>query len=179
MTIADINEISTLIAAAIAAGATLIAVLLTSLFNYKTAKLNNQTQIKQKIKELKLERIEELYLLFDKWQINFSSIYIFHYRCYIGKLTYSQVLEGTTKLDLLAPGEHQKYQMIMTVHFHPLLKDYERIEKARRLIAPFLSDPLGSGLSAQDFERYQINFEQESELFKTKISALAHKILED
>ncbi|NER62528.1 hypothetical protein G3435_26500 [Pseudomonas sp. MAFF212428] len=67
----------------------------------------------------------------------------------------------------------------MTVHFHSLLKDYERIEKARQLIAPFLSDPLESGLSAQDFEKYQINFEQESELFKTKVSALAHKILED
>ncbi|NER63552.1 hypothetical protein G3436_06125 [Pseudomonas sp. MAFF212427] len=71
MTIADIKEISTLIAAAVAAGATLIAVLLTSLFNFKTAKLNNQTQNRQKTKELKLERIEELYLLFDKWQIKF------------------------------------------------------------------------------------------------------------
>ncbi|NER62527.1 hypothetical protein G3435_26495 [Pseudomonas sp. MAFF212428] len=72
MTIADIKEISTLIAAAVAAGATLIAVLLTSFIQLlKPRKLNNQTQNRQKTKELKLERIEELYLLFDKWQIKF------------------------------------------------------------------------------------------------------------
>lgn len=179
MQISDIKEITPLIAAAIAALATLLAVLITSTFNFKTAKLNNKTQNQQKTKEIKLSKIEDLYLLFDKWQINFSNVYLLHYRCYKGKLTYTQVLDETMKLDLLAPGDYQKYKMIMAVHYPSLLNDYKVVENARSLLSPFLSDPNESRLSASDFEKLQIHFEKQAEEFKIKISSLAHRILDN
>lgn len=176
MQIAELKEIAPLLAGAIAATATILAVMVTSAFNLRVAKINIEAQSKQKTKELKLEKLEELYFLFDKWQLHFGNIYLFHLRCYRGLLRFEDILELTSKLTTLAPGEAQKYKMIMMVHFPSLAHEYEPVETGRKLLVPFLSDPSKNKLTADEFEKLQISFEEASETFKLKISSLAHTI---
>lgn len=177
MQISELKEIAPLLAGVVAAGATLLAVVVTSLFNIRVARLNIEAQGCQKAKELKIEKLEELFFLFDKWQLNFSNIYLHHLRCYKGKLTYNEVMELSRGLTLLAPGEVQKYRMIMELHFPSLVQEYAPVEAARKRLVPFLSDQGISKLSTQEFESYQVAFEEVCETFKSKISALAHETL--
>ena len=177
MQIAELKEIAPLLAGGVAAGATLLAVIVTSLFNLRVARLNIEAQSRQKAKELKLEKLEELFFLFDKWQLNFSNIYLHHLRCYRGRLTFKEVMELVNGATLLAPGEAQKYRMIMDLHFPALSQAYAPVDAARKRLVPFLSDPSVSKLSTQEFESNQVAFEEACEAFKSKVSALAHETL--
>lgn len=179
MQIIDLKEISALLAAALAALATLLAVSVTSFFNLKVAKINIEAQSRQKAKELKLQKLEELFFLFDKWQVNFSNVYLCHLRCYKGRLNFNEVLDHVNELSLLAPGDAQRYRMLMEIHFPSLVIEYTEVELARRRIVPFLDDPRESKLDVGEFEHLQVVFEQASDSFKAKISSLAHKTLRE
>lgn len=178
MQIAELKEIAPLLAGGVGAGATLLAVIVTSLFNLRVARLNIEAQSRQKAKELKLEKLEELFFLFDKWQLNFSNIYLLHLRCYRGRITFKEVMELVNRPTLLAPGEGQKYRVIMDLHFPSLAQAYVPVEAARHHIVPFFSDPSVSKLSAQEFESYQVAFEEACEAFKSKVRSLAHETLD-
>lgn len=179
MQIAELKEITPLLAAAIAASATLLAVAVTNYFNLKVSKVNIETQRKQKIKELTLEKLEDLFFLFDKWKTHFSNIYLCYLRCHRGKLAFNDVLDQVNELTLLAPGEAQKFKMIMEVYFPYLAKEYQLVETARKRIVPFLSDPQEKKINVQEFESYQVAFEQACDVFKSKISSLAQATLSE
>lgn len=170
----EIKDITPLLTGVITATAAILAVIVTSLFNLTVAKTNINAQSKQKTKELKLEKLEELYMLFDKWQLNFSQIYLLHLRCYRGLLKFQDSHDLIKNINSLAPGEAQKYKMIMMVHFPSLADEYEPVEVGRKLLVPFLSDPNINKLPTKDFENLQISFEKSCEKFKSKISFLAH-----
>lgn len=167
----DIKDIAPILSGAIGALATLFAVTVTSFFNFKVAKLNLDEQRRQKSEERKLEKLEELFFLFDKWRINFSNVYLCHFRCYKGKLSFREVLETVNGFSSIGPGEAQKYKMILDIHFPSLQAAYSHVEAARRKIVPFLSDPNESKLSVQDFVKAQVAFERACEEFKSSISA--------
>ncbi|WP_141758610.1 hypothetical protein [Duganella sp. HH105] len=135
------KELSPIFAAAIGAGATLLGVTVTSIFNAFATSRAVKNQRRQKDKELKLEKMEELFFLFDKWQIHYSTVYLDHLRCHLGKLKYIDVMESTKKQNLLAPGEAQKYKMLLELYFPILAPSYTHVEAGRRAITPFLCDP--------------------------------------
>ncbi len=95
----EIKDIAIIIGGLVTAISTLLAVVITNLFNLKLSKSNSETQAKQKYAEQRILKIEEIYLLFEKWEVNVSKIYLLHLRCYSGKLSYSQVLELTVGAD--------------------------------------------------------------------------------
>ena len=173
MQLADIKDIAPILSGAIGALATLLAVAVTSFFNFRVARLNLNEQRRHRSEEMKLEKLEELFLIFDKWQIHFSNIYLYHLRCYKGLLTFAQVLEAVNGSTSLAPGDAQKYKMLLEVHFPSLRTAYAPVEQARQMIVPFLSDPSVSKLNAKDFVNAQVAFEEASEKFKSCISSLA------
>jgi hypothetical protein len=175
--LADIGfkDIAIIIGGIITAVSTLSAVLITSRFNLKLARLNLETQSQQKDYERRLLKVEEIYLLFEKWETSFSTIYLTHLRCYLGKLDYPSVMELTKTSAILLPGEAQKLKMLMNVHFPKLAHDYRLINEARHRIAPFLCDPNESKLKAEDFISAQEDFEKVCVDFKSKISHLAQE----
>lgn len=175
MLFSDLKDIAPILSGAIGAVATLLAVVVTSFFNFKVAKLNLDEHRRHRSEELKLEKLEELFLLFDRWQLNFSSVYLCHLRCFRGKLQFNEVLETVKDFNFLTPGDAQKYKMIMEVHFPALKAAYAPVEEARARIAPFLSDPVVTKLTAKDFESAQVAFEKACEEFKSCISSLAHE----
>lgn len=175
MQLTDLKDIAPILSGAIGAMATLLAVVVTSFFNFKVAKLSLDEHRRHRSEELKLEKLEELFLLFDKWQLNFSNVYLCHLRCYRGKLQFNEVFETVKGFNLLTPGDAQKYMMILEVHFPSLKVAYAPVEEARSRIVPFLNDPAVNKLSAKEFEIVQVAFEEACEKFKSCISSLAHE----
>ena len=172
-----LNVSDSLLVSGIAAGATLLAVVVTSAFNIIVARLNIDAQSRSKAKELRIAKLEDLFYLFDKWQMNFSQIYLLHLRCHRGKISYREVEELVGKQILLAPGEALKYRMIMDLHFPSLTKEYALVEDARKCLVPFLSDPAVTKVTVTDFIDRQVEFETACDSFKSKMSALGHDIL--
>jgi len=166
----DFKDIAIVLSSAIAAIATLSGVAITNFFNHRLARFNLESQNMQKDKERKLEKIEEIYFLYEKWEVAFSNIYLINFRCYVGKLNYLQVMELVKAQNSLLPGDAQKIKMLLNVHFPILTEAYKEVNEARGKIAPFLSDPAESKLSAKDFLAAQQNFEEVSAKFKTRIS---------
>ncbi len=176
MEIVDIREITPLLTGVITATAAILAVVVTSFFNLRVARINIEAQIEQKTKDLKLEKLEELYLLFDKWQQNISKIYFIYLRCYRGALRFQDTHTLINQSNTLPPGDAQKYKMIIMLHFPSLAHAYEPVEAGRKSLVPFLSDPSKSKLSISDFEESQRIFEKACETFKSELSSLAHTI---
>lgn len=127
----DFKEIAPLLSGVIAAVATLLGVAVASFFNLRVARMSIEAQSREKERALRLEKLEELFFLFDKWQVNFSNVYLYYLRCYKGILAFKDVLEAVNGLTFLAPGEAQKYQMIMDIHFPTLRASYFTVEQAR------------------------------------------------
>ncbi|MFP3458513.1 hypothetical protein R0J89_19890, partial [Psychrobacter sp. SIMBA_152] len=75
--------------------------------------------------------MEDIYLLFEKWEANFSAIYIMHLRCYFGKLDYQSVIDLTKDSKMLAPGDIQRFKMLMNIYFPEIISEYKKVEDAR------------------------------------------------
>lgn len=175
MTEIEIKDVAIIIGGAITAISTLFAVLITSRFNLKLAKINLNAQTQEKNRDRKIQKVEDMYLLFEKWETNFSTIYIMHLRCYFGKLEYQSVIDLTKDSTMLAPGDFQKFNMLMNVHFPEIISEYKKVEDARETMAPFLSDPKKSKLNPEDFIKKQENFKSVCTTFKTQISQLINE----
>ncbi|MFZ2406236.1 MAG: hypothetical protein WAW41_13940 [Methylobacter sp.] len=170
----DLKNYAVIVSGCITAISTLSAVVITSWFNHKITKLNIDSSYKQKLIEYRLSKIEELYLLFEKWETTLSNIYLLHLRCYTEHLTYAQVLELAQKDNLLLlPGEAQKLKMLLNIHFQELLADFQYVDKTRGNLAPYLDDPKKNKLSAQNFCLEQTAFENACKDFKQKLSQLS------
>ena len=169
----ELKDIAIIVSGAITAISTLCAVLITSRFNLKQTKLNLETQEHQKNIERTISKIEDTYLLFEKWETNFSIMYLTYFRCYKNKLDYKSALELTKTSDILLPGEYQRLQMLMNIYFPNLVVEYRLVDEARRHIVPFFSDPNESKLTAKAFAIAQEHFEAVTKEFKRKISDLA------
>ena len=76
---------------------------------------------------------------------------------------------------MFAPGDFQKLQMLMNVHFSEIASEHKKVDDARRKIVPFLSDPQESKLNPKDFVKSQEDFEKVCSTFKMQISKLANK----
>ena len=146
-------------------------------FQLKARKDKYRLSISAKNEERKIQKIEDMYLLFEKWETNFSNIHIMHLRCYCGKLDYKSVMELSKDSAMFTPGDFQKFKMLMNVHFPEIASEHKKVDDARRKIVPFLSDPKESKLNPKDFVKSQEDFEKVCATFKMQISKLANKAL--
>lgn len=173
----EIKDYSAIISGLITALSTLAAVLITNHFNLKSLKQSSDIAYKKDRSRRKLEKIEEFYLLFEKWQTNLSNLYLYHLRAYTGHLTYSEVLEAINKKDAFLSIDAQKLKMLMNVHMPELLSEYKKVDAARSEIVPYItSAPEKNNLKANDFVKTQKHFEATCTEFKAYISELANDL---
>jgi hypothetical protein len=175
---AEIKDLTGVISVVVTAFATLAAVFITNLHNARLAKLNIDSNERRDLVNLRISRIEDFYLLFEKWQAHVGGVYLHHYRCYLGKLTFPQVQELAKDRDMLAPGEFQRLTMLMRIHFPVLAADYDLVDKAKRRVAPYLVDPKSTKLTAENLSSELDSFEDACDTFKAKISAHAQLLID-
>jgi len=169
----DIKDFSSVLASIVTALATLAGVLIANHFNIRTTKLNIESQLWQKSNDRKIEKLEQIYLLFERWYHTVSSVYMTHYRCHRGHLEYSQVQELMKQQKVPEPGEAQKYKVLMDIHFSSLNRAHARVELARKNLVPFLGDPKKKQLAVSDFDARMDEFEEACSAFKSAISEAA------
>ena len=82
-----------MLTALITAFSTLMAVFITNYFNMKSLERNLRSQFQLKSYEIKLNKLEDIYELFEKWETNFSITYLNYLYFHNKKISESEFFE--------------------------------------------------------------------------------------
>jgi len=163
--------------ALVGAAAVLVANWINNLHSRDLAKMNLQAGATQKGAELRLERLEELYALFDRWQQHVQVLYLWHLNCYAGKLEYKVVMEEVRK-QKLPDGDLQRLNALAAMYVPGLKDSYQAVLAARKANAPFLGDPKGTNLTKAAFIEAQNEFGRAANQFLEDVASEARKYVE-
>jgi hypothetical protein len=159
-----------IITAVLVSISTLLGIYLTNKHNSKQAKVNIEFTRDQKILELRLEKLEELYLLFEQWTTDLTNIYLINLRVYVGELTYMQAMDLVNKNYGQKNNQFQKIQMLVNVYFSEIRDDYDKVISTRSSLSKYLSDPSKNNLKTNDFFNEQEDFDDICKQFINKLS---------
>lgn len=168
----EVKEWMPLLVGVVTAASTLIGVSITSYFSHRSARETLREQRQSKADERRLEKMEELFLLFDKWHLALIQVYLIHTQRHLGKLSMEECEEmAKDTVITIGPGEFQRIGMLIAVHFPELKKHWEKVEEARSLNSPFLFK--SSKGKAEEFMKVQRQFSSACKTFKQEIAALS------
>lgn len=159
----------------ITAVATLTAVFITNYFNMKSLEKNLRFQSQLKIYEIKLNKLEDIYELFEKWETNFSITYLNYLYFHKKKISESQLNE-LMKNPTSVSGIFQKMMALLNIHFPELEEEYKKVNLARSEVVKYMT--IEKGIDIQNFVKAQENFEKVAKEFKKQISLLVQKSTE-
>ncbi|MCE6008079.1 hypothetical protein ACNJ69_06455 [Acinetobacter soli] len=162
----------TILTALITAFSTLTAVFITNYFNMKSIERNLRFQFQLKSYEIKLNKLEDIYELFEKWEVNFSIIYLNYLQFHKKKISEPQLYELMTDLTSVS-GIFQKMMTLLNIHFPELDEEYKKVNLARSEVVKFMNT--NAKIDIENFVKAQENFEKVAKKFKKQISALAEK----
>ncbi|AWL28238.1 hypothetical protein DJ533_06430 [Acinetobacter defluvii] len=165
------KEMLPILAGLITAISTLTAVFITNYFNMKSLERNFRFQSGLKNKELRLNKLEESYELFEKWCTFFSVGYLNYLYFHSKKISESELFELLKNPENSLSGEFQKLITLLNIHFPELEVEYEKVNLARSEIVKYMN--IDKKIDVQDFVKAQVKFENIAKNFKNEIAQLA------
>lgn len=160
------SDISTILGATIAAVATLAGVALTSLFALRTARQTANDQNQRKDKEFRIAKLEDLYLLFDKWKVYLISTVTAYEGWHEGSVDATFIATALKDYDIYAPGDYQRFRLILELYFPELLEPYKKIELSRAQMAKLMCPPEKRWHPPESFDVAIEAFDEAAEDFK-------------
>lgn len=152
----------------------LLSVYLTNRGNRQREQENFDRLSIQKSKELKIEKLEELYFLFSKWSTELISKYMITIPQLVGEISVEASLESKSKAAMTEPGTFQKYQMLVQMYFPELKPALNNVFTARNECAEFLHfKEKQSKETISKFVRAQGDFSNAAEQFLAEVAKLA------
>ncbi|MCU4481134.1 hypothetical protein [Acinetobacter ursingii] len=169
------KDIIAILTALITAFSTLMAVFITNYFNMKSLERNLRSQFQLKSYEIKLNKLEDFYELFEKWEANFSITYLNYLYFHNKKISESELhelMKNTTRFSNI----FQKMMALLNIHFPELEEDYKKVNLARSEVVKYLK--IERNINIEDFVQAQESFEEVAKKFKKQISLFAQKYKE-
>lgn len=166
------SDMIPILAVLITATSTLVAVFITNYFNMKSLEKNLRSQSQLKSYEIKLNKLEDIYELFEKWEINFSIAYLNYLYFHNNKISESELNE-LIKNPTPISGSFQKMMALLNIHFPELEEEYKKVNLARSEVVKYMK--IEKSINIQNFVQAQEDFEKVSKKFKKQISLLAKK----
>ncbi|HIF9210860.1 TPA: hypothetical protein ACX6QX_000118 [Photobacterium damselae] len=128
MTILELLEHSVL-GSAITAIATLLAVVITNYHNKKVLLINNKNKIDKDKTERKLQKIEELYLIFSKWKNDTLKTTTLYAGYHNGKFSQAEINKNLPTVNGGLTYDPSKISVIIHIFFPELIKLSNEINK--------------------------------------------------
>ncbi|EGR3401134.1 MULTISPECIES: hypothetical protein [Vibrio harveyi group] len=120
-----------LITASLGVLGTLLGVMVTSFVNHQRSKLEHKNTLELKNIEFKRTKLEELHLLFQKWEIDLQGMCLVFIPVYKGANTAENAMKLSTENRLQEKGDFQKLQTILQLHFPELFEEFGNLIKLR------------------------------------------------
>lgn len=160
-----------ILAVLITATSTLVAVFITNYFNMKSLEKNLKFQLQLKNNEVRLNKLENIYELFEKWNTSFAINYLNYLHFHNKKITQSDLFELIRDPKVYNSGDFQKLITLLNIYFPELNDEYERVNKARSEVVKYMN--VDKEINVKDFVKVQESFENVAMNFKKEISELA------
>lgn len=167
----------TIITAFISASAALIAVYISNKAHENRMELQAEIEKDIRSQEFKRAKLEEMYNLFQKWEVDISVIYLNFLHVYHGKASFNEVEDVCNKNKLQESGDYQKFQTILNLYFQDCKNEFEKVMEKRKNVLSYCSrnsDFNQSEISA--FCLAQEEFETSSAKFKSFLADKAKSI---
>lgn len=165
------SDMIPILAVLITATSTLVAVFITNYFNMKSLEKNLKFQLQLKNNEVRLNKLENVYELFEKWNTSFAINYLNYLHFHNKKITQSDLFELIRDPKVYNSGDFQKLITLLNIYFPELNDEYERVNKARSEVVKYMN--LDKEINVKDFVKVQESFENVAMNFKKEISELA------
>lgn len=165
------SDMIPILAVLITATSTLVAVFITNYFNMKSLEKNLKFQLQLKNNEVRLNKLENVYELFEKWNTSFAINYLNYLHFHNKKITQSDLFELIRDPKVYNSGDFQKLITLLNVYFPELNDEYERVNKARSEVVKYMN--VDKEINVKDFVKVQESFENVAMNFKKEISELA------
>ncbi|BAV33754.1 hypothetical protein SCL_1443 [Sulfuricaulis limicola] len=165
-----------LVTALLTAAVTLASVFLTNLNQRKTEEAKFERNKEAEHTVFKREKLEELYLLFSKWDADLMSLSYFYLSVMTGEAQEEDALVSASKNQLSEKDCLQKILMMVNLYFPELKDSFNEVLDARENVWQFCSKALPPGTGAEDFIQTQEEFRKTGKNFMEKIAELTHTL---
>ena len=155
---------------------TLTSVFLTNLGQRKTDKAKFERNKEAERIVFKREKLEELYLLFSKWDADMVSLSYFYLQVITGKAQEEDALVSARKNQLSEKDYLQRILMMVNLYFPELKDHFDGVLGARENVWSFCSGVFPPGAGVEDFIGAQEEFRKAGKNFMQKIAELTHAL---
>ncbi|EAS40758.1 hypothetical protein C9J48_10915 [Photobacterium profundum] len=166
-----------IIAAVVGAIGALFGVIVTSIVNHHRLKLEYKNNLKLKNIEFKRVKLEELHLLFQKWEIDLQGLCLVFIPVYKGSNTAENAMRLSTDNRLQERGDYQKLQTILQLYFPELMDDFSQMLKLRDGVLEYCRDKRSFKRPKLDeLIKAQEAFDEEAKTFKGLMAQQASEL---
>ncbi|WP_417499658.1 hypothetical protein [Methylophaga sp.] len=165
-----------LASALIAAVVTLLSVYLTNINNRKNeeAKYARSQEFEREI--FKRQKLEELYLLFSKWDTDLVAIGYFYIRAMNGAMSEEDALVSGSKNQISEKDYLQRITMMIDLYFSELKNDFDTVLDSREKVASFCGKPIPQGARVENLIDAMEDFRETSRDFKQSMVGLTNAL---
>jgi len=176
-----INSISPQVLVALAtalltAAVTLLSVFLTSRSQRKNEEAKFERDNKAKRSIFKREKLEELYLLFSKWDADLVTLSYLYIQVITGKAQEEEVLLRANKNQLSQKDYLQRILMMIHLYFPEFKEYFDEVLETRENIWSFCSEAFPPGATPEDLIHAQEEFRKTAKKFMQKIAGIAQTL---
>ena len=167
----------TILTAIISASAALIGVFISNKAQEKRLELQFANERKIKRQELKTKKLEELFILFQKWEMDITTLSLRFIPVYKGELVAGEAHKQNSLNSLQERGDYQKFQAILNLHFKELKAPFENVIEKRGELLSFLEGKIKhcpENLPA--FIKAQKEFEAHTAQFRDSLSSVQDEL---
>lgn len=165
------KELLPLVGPALAALATLLAVLVSGSFNLWVARGTAATQNKQKEKEIKLAKLEETFTLVAKLENIVEAIHLSYRMCVRNRITYKEFLKDSEVGYEFSDNDGQRLFMLLNMYFPELCDKHKELQKAKWDLLHNLKEPSEAPVDMQELGNRIDTFSLASGRMKSAICA--------
>ncbi|WP_100658791.1 hypothetical protein [Alteromonas flava] len=169
------NILLALGAAIISAVAAISGVYFTNRGHEKRLRIQFENDTKIRETERKVKKLEEMFILFQRWEMDVSCLALTFIPVYEGECSASEAKADSALNRLQEKGDYQKFQAILNLHFPELKDEFWKVMHKRGEVMKFCrfnvevnSERLKLFISAQK------DFENQTAEFRSHMSELAH-----
>lgn len=162
--------------AILTAAVTLASVFLANIGHRKTEEAKFERSKEAEHAVFKREKLEELYLLYSKWDADMAAMGYIFLPVMTGEAREDEALLSASKNQLSEKDYLQRILMMINLYFPDFKDDFDEVLAAREKVWPYFSQSLPPGTRVEDFIQAQENFRMVGKYFKQKLAELAHAL---
>jgi CRISPR/Cas system-associated protein endoribonuclease Cas2 len=164
----------TILTAVISALSALLGVHISNKAQEKRLKIQFENEAKVRSLELKKKKLEEMFILFQKWEMDITCLYLRFIPVFKGEANAAAVQNAASENSLQEKGDHQKFQAILNLYFPELKEAFGVVMNKRGVVLKYCNGGIAATPDNLDaFCSEQNAFELITANFRSKLADVA------